>query len=347
MIKRWCENAIVTITPTDHYVAPGDRYLDHVERARRVTTARRDLVVILGVPPTEADAALGYLSVGELVGAVGATGEARHLDGFVEKPPLPIARGARVQRRAVEHDGDGRHRRRAVGPRAAHAPAHDRDPRLARRARRHARRIPDAIDYIYRVAEHRLLRRPALALAGQRGRREARGCRVERLGAARAIERVLAMGTHAEARARHDGARCLCVVRPSATARRRRRRPHHRTRSGRGGTTAAPWRAHRCDGGGGGGRSGLGLLLLLRGGFACRLGPAVGRDDQLVPGDRGPSSPPPVLFSRLRGAHLWRAPSPSTWSLDHVSQMARGLGILQAPPVGFLPTFLRLGGRAA
>ena len=35
MIKRWTPNAIVTITPTDHYVAPDDKYVEQV-RARGV-----------------------------------------------------------------------------------------------------------------------------------------------------------------------------------------------------------------------------------------------------------------------------------------------------------------------
>ncbi|MEP7347627.1 MAG: sugar phosphate nucleotidyltransferase, partial [Gemmatimonadaceae bacterium] len=34
MIKRWTPNAVVTVTPTDHYVDPSARYLDHVQLAR-------------------------------------------------------------------------------------------------------------------------------------------------------------------------------------------------------------------------------------------------------------------------------------------------------------------------
>ena len=34
MIKRWTPNAIVTITPTDHYVAPSAKYVDQVRAAR-------------------------------------------------------------------------------------------------------------------------------------------------------------------------------------------------------------------------------------------------------------------------------------------------------------------------
>src|SRR5512144_163095 len=49
MIKRWHPNAIVTITPTDHYVAPSGKYVEQVRAARGVAAQLRDTVVILGV----------------------------------------------------------------------------------------------------------------------------------------------------------------------------------------------------------------------------------------------------------------------------------------------------------
>src|SRR5678815_1983736 len=65
MIKRWTPNAIVTITPTDHYVEPSTRYLDHVQAAHNVAARIRDLVVILGFRPSEPDPDFGYLRIGE------------------------------------------------------------------------------------------------------------------------------------------------------------------------------------------------------------------------------------------------------------------------------------------
>lgn len=88
MIKRWTPNATVTITPTDHYVEPSARYLDHVQVARNVATRIRDLVVILGVRPTEPDPDFGYLRIGERLTDIP---EANQLDGFVEKPSVALA----------------------------------------------------------------------------------------------------------------------------------------------------------------------------------------------------------------------------------------------------------------
>src|SRR3954469_9848577 len=51
MIKRWTPNAIVTITPTDHYVAPAGRYIEQVRAARGVAARIRDKVIILGATP--------------------------------------------------------------------------------------------------------------------------------------------------------------------------------------------------------------------------------------------------------------------------------------------------------
>ena len=85
MIKRWAPHATVTITPTDHYVAPSARYLHHLQVARNVATRMGDLVVILGVRPSEPDPELGYLSTGERLTAVP---ECRRVVGFVEKPSI-------------------------------------------------------------------------------------------------------------------------------------------------------------------------------------------------------------------------------------------------------------------
>jgi mannose-1-phosphate guanylyltransferase len=96
MIKRWTPNAIVTITPTDHYVAPSARYVQQVRQARGVAARMRDRVVILGVRPNEPDPELGYLALGTQLTEIP---EVRRLEGFVEKPPVDdcvglIKRGA-------------------------------------------------------------------------------------------------------------------------------------------------------------------------------------------------------------------------------------------------------------
>jgi mannose-1-phosphate guanylyltransferase len=88
MIKRWAPNACVTITPTDHYVAPAARYIDEVAKAQTVARRIRDKVVILGVKPTEPDPELGYLSLGDQLTEVP---DVRELTAFIEKPDLTTA----------------------------------------------------------------------------------------------------------------------------------------------------------------------------------------------------------------------------------------------------------------
>ncbi|HET7503883.1 MAG TPA: sugar phosphate nucleotidyltransferase [Kofleriaceae bacterium] len=89
MIKRWHPRAIVTITPTDHYVAPSARYVEQLRLARGVAAELRDTVVILGARPTEPDPDLGYLSLGD---RVTCAPQVRRLVGFVEKPSVAAAR---------------------------------------------------------------------------------------------------------------------------------------------------------------------------------------------------------------------------------------------------------------
>jgi mannose-1-phosphate guanylyltransferase len=88
MIKRWNPNATVTITPTDHYVEPRARYLHHVQVARNIATRARELVVLLGVRPTEPDPDLGYVRLGERLTDVPT---AHRVVGFIEKPSRTCA----------------------------------------------------------------------------------------------------------------------------------------------------------------------------------------------------------------------------------------------------------------
>ncbi len=88
MIKRWAPNATVTVTPTDHYVAPSARYVDRLRLARNVATRLRDRVVILGVRPSEPDSDLGYVTPS---GCLTEVPEARSVASFVEKPAIDRA----------------------------------------------------------------------------------------------------------------------------------------------------------------------------------------------------------------------------------------------------------------
>jgi mannose-1-phosphate guanylyltransferase len=93
MIKRWTPNAIVTITPTDHYVAPAAKYVEQVRAARGLAARMRDQVVILGAKPSEPDPELGYLSLGDPLVQVP---HVRKLVGFVEKPSVQLANELRA-----------------------------------------------------------------------------------------------------------------------------------------------------------------------------------------------------------------------------------------------------------
>lgn len=88
MIKRWTPNAIVTITPTDHYVTPSAKYVDQLRAARGVADRMRDKIVILGATPSEADPELGYLSLGPPLTDVP---QVKQVKGFVEKPSFAVA----------------------------------------------------------------------------------------------------------------------------------------------------------------------------------------------------------------------------------------------------------------
>ena len=90
MIKRYTPNAIVTISPTDHYVTPAATYVEQVQAAQRVAARLRDQVIILGVRPTEPDPELGYLALGDRITEIP---QVRRLVGFVEKPSVVRAQG--------------------------------------------------------------------------------------------------------------------------------------------------------------------------------------------------------------------------------------------------------------
>jgi mannose-1-phosphate guanylyltransferase len=85
MIKRWTPNAIVLVTPTDHYVAPSGKYVEQVRGLRGVAARMRDTVVMLGATPTEPDPELGYLQLGATIVDVPIV---RAVDSFVEKPSM-------------------------------------------------------------------------------------------------------------------------------------------------------------------------------------------------------------------------------------------------------------------
>lgn len=86
-IRRWAPDALVTITPTDHYVAPAARYVAELARARSLAAAHPGRVVLVGARPTDADPDLGYIA-----GGPRCAPDLRTVLAFVEKPPAGHAR---------------------------------------------------------------------------------------------------------------------------------------------------------------------------------------------------------------------------------------------------------------
>jgi mannose-1-phosphate guanylyltransferase len=88
MIKRWSPGATVTITPTDHYVAPSASYVEQLHAARGIAARLRNTVVILGAVPTEPDPELDYLLVGD---RLTEAPQVRRVVGVVEEPSVAHA----------------------------------------------------------------------------------------------------------------------------------------------------------------------------------------------------------------------------------------------------------------
>ena len=89
MIRRYTPNALVTISPADHHVAPSGAYVEQVRIARGIAARMRDTVVVLGVRPSEPDPDHSYLAVGE---PVAGQGRLRRLDACIDRPSPPLAR---------------------------------------------------------------------------------------------------------------------------------------------------------------------------------------------------------------------------------------------------------------
>jgi mannose-1-phosphate guanylyltransferase len=88
IIRRWSPDALVTVTPTDQYVAPPSAYVAQLRAARGVASRLRDSIVILGVRPEEPDSDFGYIVTGPPAAQLPRV---RHVTGFVEKPSHAVA----------------------------------------------------------------------------------------------------------------------------------------------------------------------------------------------------------------------------------------------------------------
>ena len=169
MIKRWTPNAIVTITPTDHYVAPSAQYVEQVRAARGVAARMRDMVVILGA---QADRARSRARL-PLARRAADRDPPGAPAGRLRREAVGRARAKELAAKGALWNtmvtcGD---RRRAVGARPRDRAAAARHPRLAGPADRHARRGRRDRLHLPRVPPGQLLARHARARARSGSRR--------------------------------------------------------------------------------------------------------------------------------------------------------------------------------
>lgn len=97
LVRRYHPNAVVTVTPCDHYVSPASRYIEIVGAAREIARRQRSKIVLLGAPALHADPDYGYIA---LAPDDDDGGPIRDVIGFVEKPPVAMA-GALVEAGAM------------------------------------------------------------------------------------------------------------------------------------------------------------------------------------------------------------------------------------------------------
>lgn len=78
--------ALVAVFPSDHFVMPGQRFMDIVQDATEfLIGGETESVLLLGAAPTDAEAEYGWLKPGASAGWAGQA-VVRHVRGFIEKP---------------------------------------------------------------------------------------------------------------------------------------------------------------------------------------------------------------------------------------------------------------------
>jgi mannose-1-phosphate guanylyltransferase len=84
-LQRRCEDAIVAVFPSDHYVSNDLALMQHAETACQAVEARPDLIVLLGVSPDAPETDYGYVLPGSSMDGDG-TPQIRGVRRFIEKP---------------------------------------------------------------------------------------------------------------------------------------------------------------------------------------------------------------------------------------------------------------------
>jgi mannose-1-phosphate guanylyltransferase len=77
--------AVVVFFPSDHFIAPEDRFVHTVRQAVRAVEFLTDGIILLGVRPSHMELDYGWMSVGSVLGWCGGA-RIHRLHSFVEKP---------------------------------------------------------------------------------------------------------------------------------------------------------------------------------------------------------------------------------------------------------------------
>jgi mannose-1-phosphate guanylyltransferase len=85
ILQRFDPDSVLGLFPSDHVIENGKRYQEVLQEAIEIAAAGENIVV-LGIEPTRAETGYGYIEAGSL-----ASGDARHVRRFTEKPNLERA----------------------------------------------------------------------------------------------------------------------------------------------------------------------------------------------------------------------------------------------------------------
>jgi mannose-1-phosphate guanylyltransferase len=95
-LRREDPSGSVAFFPSDHYVSDDAAFMAHVERALAATRERRDLVVLIGIPPESPETEYGWIEPTPPTPA-DRSRALRWIRRFWEKPALPLARSLVAQ----------------------------------------------------------------------------------------------------------------------------------------------------------------------------------------------------------------------------------------------------------
>jgi mannose-1-phosphate guanylyltransferase len=90
-LRKEDPSGLVAFFPTDHYVSDDRAFMGHVERAVAATRARRDLVILIGIPPESPEPEYGWIEP-TAPSSMEDSGGVRWIRRFWEKPAFPLAR---------------------------------------------------------------------------------------------------------------------------------------------------------------------------------------------------------------------------------------------------------------